>query len=95
MFRKIKESPYFKAAVVFIVCGGFLVLFNHWVDKTYFSIGFETLNKTLAPVYIGGIFAFILCPVYNACVKSCYGKMLEGAGRKGFSIGVVYLWAQS
>ena len=91
MFRKIKESPYFKAAVVFIVCGGFLVLFNHWVDKTYFSIGFETLNKTLAPVYIGGIFAFILCPVYNACVKTCYGKMLEGAGRKGFSIGAMII----
>ena len=91
MFRKFKESPYFKAAIVVLLCGSFLILLNNWVTKTYFSIGFEKLNSTLAPVYIGVIFAFILCPVYNACVKACYWKMLEGAGKKGFSFGALVL----
>lgn len=89
MFRKLKESPYFKAAVVLLVCGSFLIMFNDWVESTHFSVGFETLNRTLAPVYIGIVFAFVLCPVYNACVKTCYRKMLEGASRKGFSIGAM------
>ncbi len=89
MFRKLKESPYFKAAVVLLVCGSFLIMFNDWVENTHFSVGFETLNSTLAPVYIGIVFAFVLCPVYNACVKASYRKMLEGAKRKGFSIGAM------
>ena len=89
MFRKLKESPYFKAAVVLLVCGSFLIMFNDWVENTHFSVGFETLNSTLAPVYSGIVFAFVLCPVYNACVKASYRKMLEGAKRKGFSIGAM------
>lgn len=89
MFRKLKESPYFKAAVVLLVCGSFLIMFHDWVENTHFSVGFETLNSTLAPVYIGIVFAFVLCPVYNACVKASYRKMLEGAKRKGFSIGAM------
>ena len=91
MFRKIKESPYFKAAFVLVVSGAILILFNFLISTTRFSLGFEKVNTTLAPVYIGGIFAFILCPVYNACVKACYGKMLQGASRKGFSLGAMII----
>ena len=87
MFRKFKESPYAKAAFALVVGGGILILFHNWVSNAHFSLGFETLNATLAPVYIGGIFAFILCPVYNACVKWCYEHMLAGARKKGFSVG--------
>ena len=64
MFRKFRQSPYAKAAVLILVCGGLLIIFNNWITKNRISIGFENINNTLAPIYIGGILAFILCPVY-------------------------------
>lgn len=87
MFRKIKDSPYFKAGVTILICGVILSAFHNWISRISFSVGFETINKTLAPFYIGIIFAFILCPVYNACVKWAYKHMLKNAKRKGFSLG--------
>jgi predicted PurR-regulated permease PerM len=89
MFKKFRESPYAKAAFLILVCGGLLIVFNNWITKNRISIGFENINNTLAPIYIGGILAFILCPVYNACVKWCYQRMLAGARKKGFSIGAM------
>ena len=89
MFKKFKDSPYTKAALTILICGALLIIFNSWISKNRISIGFENINKTLAPVYIGVVFAFILCPVYNACVKWCYGHMLAGTRRKGFSIGAM------
>ena len=89
MFKKFKDSPYAKAAVLILICGALLIVFSNWVSKNRISIGFENINKTLAPFYIGGIFAFILCPVYNACVKWCYAHMLAGAKQKGFSVGAI------
>lgn len=89
MFKKFKESPYTKAALTILVCGGLLIVFNNWISHNRISIGFENINKTLAPIYIGAVFAFILCPVYNACVRWCYGHMLAGAKKKGFSIGAI------
>lgn len=74
-----------------LICGGILIMFHNWVVNTHFSVGFETLSKTMAPVLIGGVFAFILCPIYNACVKHGYRKMLAGAKRKGFSIGAMII----
>ena len=87
MFKKFKESPYTKAALTVLLCGIILIVFNSWIRRNQFSVGFEKINKTLAPVYIGIILAFILCPVYNACVKFLYDRMLKSAQRKGFSIG--------
>ena len=89
MFKKFRESPYAKAAFLILVCGGLLIIFNSWITRNRISIGFENINKTLAPIYIGGILAFILCPVYNACVKWCYAHMLAGAKKKGFSMGAM------
>ncbi len=89
MFKKFRESPYAKAAFLILVCGGLLIVFNNWITKNRISIGFENINNTLAPIYIGGILAFILCPVYNACVKWCYPRMLAGAKNKGFSVGAM------
>lgn len=89
MFRRFRESPYFKAGLMVLVCGAILIMFHNWVKNTPFSVGFETLGKTLAPLLIGGVFAFILCPIYNACVKYGYRRMLIGAKRKGFSIGAM------
>ena len=89
MFKRFRESPYTKAALTVLVCGALLIIFSNWITKNRISIGFDNINKTLAPIYIGGILAFILCPVYNACVKWCYRKMLAGAKKKGFSIGTM------
>lgn len=87
MFRKFRESPYARIAITILICGALLIVFQNWVKKTHFSVGFETVNSTLAPFYIGIIFAFVLCPVFNLFVKFFYGKMLKGSRRKGFSIG--------
>ncbi|MBQ6151775.1 MAG: AI-2E family transporter [Mogibacterium sp.] len=89
MFKKFRESPYAKAAFLILVCGGLLIVFNNWITKNRISIGFENINNTLAPIYIGGILAFILCPVYNSCVKWCYQHILAGAQKKGFSYGAM------
>lgn len=74
MFRKIKDSPYFKAAVTILVCGGLLIIFDSWIKNRQFTIGFEAVNRTLAPVYIGVVLAFILCPLYNYFVGYFYPK---------------------
>ena len=87
MFRKFRQSPYAKAAVLILVCGGLLIIFNNWITKNRISIGFENINSTLAPIYIGGILAFILCPVYNACVKWSYQRILAGAANKEVPVG--------
>ena len=89
MLRKLKESPYFKAGLTLLIAGALLILIYKLVSNTHFSVGFETFNKTMAPFYIGGIFAFILCPVYNSCVKSAYNRLLVSASRKGFSVGAM------
>lgn len=91
MFRKLRDSAYFKAALTMLISGGILIVFHNWVSNTKFSVGFETINKTLAPFYIGIIFAFILCPVYNASVRYMYPKMVRSASRKGFSIGAMII----
>ena len=91
MFRKFRESSYFKIGVLILICGAVLIMFHNWVTNTHFSVGFETFNKTMAPILIGGVFAFILCPVYNACVRHSYARMLAGASRKGFSIGALII----
>ena len=74
MFKKFKESAYWKLAGVLLICGGILIAFANWIEHTQFSVGFATINKTLAPVYIGIICAFLVCPVYNAIVKGLYAK---------------------
>ena len=50
MFRKIKESPYFKAAITVLVCGGLLIIFSSWINNRQITVGFEAVNRTLAPV---------------------------------------------
>ena len=89
MFRKFWESAYTKAALTMLVCGGLLILFHDWIRENQISIGFETLNRTMAPVNIGVVFAFILCPVYNACVKYTYARLLAGGSKKGTSVGAM------
>ena len=87
MFKKFKDSPYTKAGIVVLVSGAVLIVFNNWIRRNQFSVGFEKINSTLAPVYIGIILAFILCPVYNKCVKYLYSRMVKSAQTPGFSMG--------
>ena len=87
MFKKFKDSPYTKAGLVLLVCGAVLIVFHSWISRNQFSVGFEKLNSALAPVYIGIILAFILCPVYNACVRYLYERMVKRAETPGFSVG--------
>ncbi|MBR2675177.1 MAG: AI-2E family transporter [Mogibacterium sp.] len=89
MLKKFLGSAYTKAAITILICGGLLILFHNWISGNRISLGFETINKTLAPVYIGVVFAFILCPVYNACVKYAYSRMLNSASGKGTSVGAM------
>ena len=95
MFKKFKDSPYTRAGVVLLVCGTILIVFHSWISRNQFSVGFEKLNSTLAPVYIGIILAFILCPVYNACVKYLYAKMVQRAQTPGFSMGATLVHNES
>ena len=87
MFKKFKDSPYTKAAFLILICGALLIVFSNWISKNRISIGFENINRTLAPIYIGIIFAFILCPVYNACVKWCFARMTASAIKGSQSAG--------
>ena len=91
MFKKFKDSPYTKAGIVVLVSGAVLIVFDNWIRRNQFSVGFEKVNSTLAPVYIGIILAFILCPVYNKCVKYLYKRMVISAQKPGFSVGATLL----
>ena len=74
MFKKFKENAYWKTATLLLICGGILILFSSLLGKTNFSAGFSAINKTLAPIYIGIICAFLVCPVYNKMVSLVYSK---------------------
>lgn len=92
MFRRIKESPYWKAAITMTVVGAILIAFYNWIRETQFAVGFETLHNTLIPVYIGVILAFLLCPLYNKIVKNIYARMLESAqGKRAAVIGTMII----
>lgn len=74
MFKKFKENAYWKTATLLLLCGGILILFSSLLGKTNFSAGFSAINKTLAPIYVGIICAFLVCPVYNKIVALIYSK---------------------
>ncbi|MBQ0090452.1 MAG: AI-2E family transporter [Prevotellaceae bacterium] len=78
MFKKFKDSPYWKAALVMLLAGGILIVFNNWITKTQFSVGFEALGNTLTPIIIGVVLAFLVCPIYNKCVEKAYAKLIAG-----------------
>ena len=91
MFKKFRHSPYAKAGFLILLCGGLLIIFNYMINKNRISIGFDNINKTLAPIYIGAVLAFVLCPIYNACVKWCYQRFVESAKKRGFSVGAMLI----
>lgn len=66
--------------MVLLASGALLIIFNNWINKSKIEIGFETLNKTLMPVYIGIVFAFLLGPIYNSVVKHSYRFLSSSNG---------------
>lgn len=76
MLKKFKQSPYCKASLLILICGAILIAFAEWIRNTHFSVGFETLGKTLIPIFIGVLCAFLVCPIYNKCVGWIYAKLL-------------------
>lgn len=75
MFKKFKENPYWKITLALLIAGGILIVFNNWITKNQLKIGLENINSTLAPVYIGVICAFLLCPVYNWVVRKSFAGL--------------------
>lgn len=72
LFKKFFSSSYVKAALVLLCSGAILIIFSNWVNKSKITIGFETINDVLMPVYIGIVCAFLLYPIYNSTVKHAY-----------------------
>ena len=71
-----------KAATIIIICGVILITFQNWISKTKFSVGWDNFHATMTPIYLGVIFAFVLCPIYNSIVKKLYKKMLSNREAK-------------
>ena len=81
MLRKFVKSPYIKASIALIVSGSVLIMLSNVLNKTKFTDGLATINKTLMPVYIGVFIAFLLCPIYNKLVKAIYTKLRDSSNR--------------
>ena len=75
MFKKFFQSSYTKAAGLILICGAILIVFNNLIQNSKLEIGFDKINDTLTPFYIGIILAFLTCPVYNFIVKKMYKRL--------------------
>lgn len=75
MFKKFKESAYWKTAGVMLVCGAILIVFNNWISKATLTSGINAVIKAITPFFIGVIFAFLLCPLYNWIVRNLYARL--------------------
>lgn len=73
--KKFFKNPYVRGGALLIICGAILLLFNHWLNKATITIGFEAINDALAPVYIGIVLTFLLCPIYNFLVGKLYRQL--------------------
>lgn len=81
MFEKIKKSAHLKTAIIVLVCGGILLAFNNWLKNTKFSVGAATISDTLAPIFVGVICAFLVCPLFNRFVKFFYSRFTKSGIR--------------
>lgn len=72
MIRKLWNNPYAKTTIAIIFTGSVLLIVNHMVKGTNFGKLLGTVNSTLAPVYIGILLAFLLCPIYNKIIRWIY-----------------------
>jgi predicted PurR-regulated permease PerM len=72
MLRKVWNNPYAKTTLSIIFTGSVLLLVNRMVRGTDFEKALSTFNATMAPVYIGIVLAFLLCPIYNKIVRWIY-----------------------
>lgn len=72
--KKMKvKNKYFQQALIIAAVGIILIIAYYVVNHmSAVSAAFAKLNDILMPFYMGIIIAYLLCPVYNATVKSVY-----------------------
>ncbi len=78
MFKKFFSSSYVKAASIILITGIILIVFNNWIENSKISIGFDKINDTLMPFYVGIILAFLTCPLFNWIVVRIYKRLTAG-----------------
>ncbi len=75
-FHNLVSRAYFKQGLSIFLVGLALIIcfymFNHF---DVISKGISKVNSILTPFYLGIILAYLLCPVYNASVRSMYGLL--------------------
>ena len=67
-----------KAASIILITGIILIVFNNWIENSKISIGFDKINDTLMPFYVGIILAFLTCPLFNWIVVRIYKRLTAG-----------------
>ncbi len=67
-----------KAASIILITGIILIVFNDWIENSKISIGFDKINDTLMPFYVGIILAFLTCPLFNWIVIRIYKRLTAG-----------------
>ena len=67
-----------KAASIILITGIILIVFNNWIENSKISIGFDKINDTLMPFYVGIILAFLTCPLFNWIVVRLYKRLTAG-----------------
>lgn len=77
MFKKFRESAYCKAAMVMLICGAILIVFNNWISKAKLSMSIDAVMDTITPVFVGVMLAFLMCPIYNRIVKTLYSNLVK------------------
>lgn len=72
MLKKLFESAYFKAMLVFVAGGTALMLIHNLIKTADAGNFINKINKAMMPFYIGIVIAFLLCPIYNRLVGAFY-----------------------
>lgn len=72
MIKRLYESVYFKAMMVFVTGGFLLMLINNLIKTADAGDVIKKINSAMMPIYIGIVIAFLLCPIYNRIVGKSY-----------------------
>lgn len=72
MIKRLYESVYFKAMMVFVTGGFILMLINNLIKTADAGDLIKKINSAMMPIYIGIVLAFLLCPIYNRIVGKAY-----------------------
>lgn len=82
MIKKLRQNPYTRAGLVIVISGLILIIANNMIGKIHFTTSLAKINQVMAPIYIGIILAFIMCPIYNKIVKLSYRSIVKSQDLK-------------